>query len=266
MIDCKNYVFFLGGKDAEMVRIKEVLQKNKCTFCDKDLSWGAKESDYKDEIQNVLAKGKTPVFIELTSDLSSLDGGISVDHHGERANEPASILQVLDLIGVAPTRFDLLIAANDAGYIPAMQKMGATQQEIDVIRLKDREAQGIMAEQESQAEEAIAKMERMGTMLVVRLPHSKSATVTDRLFGTQTRQNVLVLSGDGEVNYFGAGNICKELTEKFPGGWSGGAGLGDANGIAYFGGYPNQDEILSYLRKKFEIVAGASLAKPRFPL
>jgi hypothetical protein len=43
---------------------------------------------------------------------------LSIDHHGESAKNPASISQVLKLIGVEPSLEDELIAANDRGYIP----------------------------------------------------------------------------------------------------------------------------------------------------
>lgn len=43
------------------------------------------------------------------------------------------------------------------------------------------------------------------------MAHSKTATVADRLFEKDKQQNLLFLSGDGEVNYFGDGKLCKML-------------------------------------------------------
>ena len=98
------------------------------------------------------------------------------------------------------------------------------------------------------------------------MAHSKTATVADRLFEKDKQQNLLILSGDGEVNYFGDGKLCKmlqgEKTGEQPapwdpnqtvpvydnfGGWNGGAGLGDEKGNAFWGGYPNHAEVLKYI-------------------
>ena len=223
-----------------------------------------------------------------------------IDHHGDRSGEPASVLQVLAALsdqvltdlafeaeeGNAYDRADALraaalvrealnlsnetrrwvelVAANDAGYIPAMMTLGATAEEVARVRLADRSAQGITPEQERQAEEAIAASEVIGGLVIVHLAHSKCATVTDRLFGKYPggRENLLVLSGDGEVNYFGDGALCAALKEKFPEApapwapekmaqsWAGGSGLGKAGGQAFWGGYPSEDEVLAFLKKE----------------
>ena len=43
---------------------------------------------------------------------------------------PAAPLQVADVLGVTPDRHMQLVAANDAGYIPAMQALNADKDEI----------------------------------------------------------------------------------------------------------------------------------------
>lgn len=63
-------VFFLGGRDLEMVTIRALLQAHAPTmFHDKGLAWGARASAYQGEIESALAEGKTPVLIELENDL-----------------------------------------------------------------------------------------------------------------------------------------------------------------------------------------------------
>ncbi|KKT92230.1 MAG: hypothetical protein UW92_C0004G0013 [Candidatus Jorgensenbacteria bacterium GW2011_GWA2_45_13] len=230
----KKYYFFLGGSDAEMVEIKKILSENNIPFSDKNLGWGAKASAYAEEIISA-KKGKLfPVFVELENDIN-YDGTI-VDHHGSRAGEQPSIIQVLNLLGlIKPTRWQKLIGANDAGYIPAMVAIGATEEEIKKVRLADRTAQGITPEQEREAERAIAAYEVSGRLTIVHMAHSKCATVTDRLFGKYDQ--LLILSSDGEVNFFGDGALCVELKEKFQG-WNGGSGLGKKGENAYWGGYP----------------------------
>ncbi len=157
---------------------------------------------------------------------------LEVDPHGERAgeNRPTSLHQIFDLLGLPPERwthwFDL-IAANDWGYIPAMVEMGATREEISKVRAADRAAQGITPEEEAAGERAAAHAETIadGLLTVVRLPRSRTATVTDRLqaeLGEPGYQNLLICSPD-QVNFFGSGELIFALDRKFPGGWYGGA-------------------------------------------
>ena len=50
------------------------------------------------------------------------------------ASRPASILQVCELLGIAPTRKMQLVAANNSGHIPAMINMGAAKSEIAIFQ------------------------------------------------------------------------------------------------------------------------------------
>lgn len=243
IMELKQLVFFLGGHDAEMVEIRRVLEERGENFVDAGLGWSASVESYKDEIDAALAAGSQPVLIELAG-AEGIEGAIVVDHHGDRAGEPASIIQVLDLLGLEPNRWQQLIAANDAGFIPAMIEVGASAAEIAEIRALDRAAQGITPEQEAQAEEAIRNLQVADRLTVVHLTHSKTATVTDRLFGEYDQ--LLVLSGDGEVNFFGDGELCSHLQEKFQG-WSGGSGLGKSGESAFWGGYPDHQEVEDFI-------------------
>ncbi len=240
----KKFVFFIGGADAEMVEIIKVLANAGAEMINNNLGWGASASAYVIEIAAAVAAGKVLVLIELIKDIELPESTILVDHHGDRSSEPASILQVLSLLGLEPNRWQLLIAANDSGYIPGMLAIGATPEEVASVRLADRSAQGIMPEQEAAAEEAIAGREVAGRLTIVHLPHSKCATVTDRLFGQYDQ--LLILSGDGEVNFFGDGQLCAVLKEKFEG-WNGGSGLGQRGGSAYWGGYPDQVAVENFI-------------------
>ena len=61
------------------------------------------------------------------------------------------------------------VSANDKGYIPAMEKLGAElglsaedlQEIISNIRMRDREMQGVTPEQEAQAQEAVKNQEKL---------------------------------------------------------------------------------------------------------
>src|SRR5206468_363971 len=148
-------------------------------------------------------------------------------HHGERAGEhkPTSLHQVFDLLSLPPerwTRWYDLVAANDRGYIPALVEMGATPEEIVTVRAADRAAQGITPAEEAAGEHAVvhAEMYAHGLLTVVRLEHSRTAAVTDRLqpeLGGRGYKNLLVYCPD-QVNFFGAGQLVYALDKHFPGG------------------------------------------------
>ncbi len=125
-----------------------------------------------------------------------------------------------------------------------MQAMGATQWEIDDIRRHDRKAQGVTEKMEKQAETAISKRYTLNGITVVRLPHDKCSPVTDRLFTEwpDGKENLIILCfTDGklpEINYFGRGDICKAMKEKFADvaeTWGGGKGYGDPSANAFAG-------------------------------
>jgi hypothetical protein len=228
------YCFFLGGHDLEMLTIRDLLAEHApgC-FLDKGLSWGAKASDYREEIGSALANGFTPVLIELTVDMAlDADRVVVIDHHGGRAgmDKPTSLHQVFELL-VLPrdkwTRWHDLVAANDRGYIPEMIEIGASQEEIIEVRAADRAAQGITPEEKAEGEKAAADAEVLadGMLTVVRLPHTRTATVADRLepaLGGPGYENLLVISPD-QVNFFGSGKLVYALNKTFPGGWYGGS-------------------------------------------
>lgn len=258
-VEKSNMVVMLGGADAEMAEIRRVLEEKGVAFFDKGLGWGAAASAYSDEIAQAVSEGKTVITVELTRDINLPEGVIEVDHHGDRSSEPASLLQVLDLLGLEPSRQQSLIAANDSGFIPAMLALGATQEEVAEVRLLDRKAQGITPEQELEAERAISVAETINGVTVVRMAHSKCATVTDRLFDPNKPQCLLILSGDGESNFYGDRRLCEELkgekTGTTPEGWDtfsnfgGWTGGGEETG--FWGGYGDQEEILAYVTNYF---------------
>ncbi len=264
------YLFALGGNDAEMETIKALLNSfgyrwvqpkpewHSYPFSPADLGLETEEVRIQtgpDFSQNyrmgTRCKGvEQVIFIECSPSLDFPKDQfvVKIDHHGERSGEPASVRQVIAFLGLELSsetlRFVELIAANDSGYIPAMESIGAAPEEISRIRAMDRAAQGITKEDEAEAERAIEKKEVMGRLTVVRMAHSKTATVADRLFGIADQ--LLIFSADGESNFYGDGAICAALNKKF-GGWAGRSGLGKSGASAYWGG--NADHL-----KVFEVV------------
>ena len=255
----KQYVYFLGGADAEMQRCRQVLQESGARFYDKNLGWGAKATDYWLEIGQVLRDEDIPFLLELECDI------VIADHHGLRSNEPATLLRVLESLGKTPTRLDLLIAANDARWFPGLIEMGATSEEIAYVRSLDRVAQGITPEHEAEARRALAASpEHVGGVRVIRMSHSKTAPIGDRLMVEAIEKgekfpNYVVLSDDGEVNFSGRGDVAAALYKQFPDGWAGGAGLGNREETAFWGSNTPQNkkteafykEVLDLLKETF---------------
>jgi hypothetical protein len=183
-------MFFLGGRDLEMVTIRELLEREaQGRFHDRGLGWGARASSYRGEILVAIGEDFTPVLVELENDLGLQDGLILVaDHHGPRAGKesPTSLHQVFRLLCLPPERWTReyeLVAANDRGYIPALKDLGASPQEITAIRAADRRAQGITAEEEAAADRAARDLETDagGALTIAHLPHVHTAPLTDRL-------------------------------------------------------------------------------------
>lgn len=196
------YYFLLGGYDLEMVEIRKLLEANGYKegegFADHHLNWeGAKLSSYQAELE--AASGRRVVGIELREDIPVPDGYVKVDHHNELAHLRAAIVQVAELLGVELDRWQQLVAANDARYIPGMLEIGATQSEVERVRLEDRRAQGVTEEDERLGEEAVGSRVVEGLVTVVRSKTGRFSTVTDRLYGVRR----LLVYSDEELCYYG---------------------------------------------------------------
>jgi len=210
-----KYHFFLGGYDAEMLEIKNILDKNGLKYFDKQLKWGAKLSDYKDEIQ-LLDESLIPVFIELTLDNPYPECAIIIDHHGERSgiDQKTSIEQIADLLSIRLDRHQQLISINDKSHIRGMKQWGATDEEIQKIRLMDRRAQGATEEHERLAEKSIKEnIEIINDHFVFIVSLSeKTSTVIDRI--NDQYLHTVIISPDGNMHYFGPGETIQQLIQR----------------------------------------------------
>lgn len=256
-----KYFFVLGGDDAEMIRIKDLLDSRGISWVQPEKNWGPKSFGPEQIGVEGMTPGTRVVFVEAapSPEFPAVRASVVIDHHGDNAGLPASILQVLDLLHMEPTRWDCVIAANDNGWFHGLIAMGATQEEMERVRPADRSAQGITPEHEAEAERALAApVEMIGGIRVIRMEHSKCAPVGDRIAldaiaeGKPVPQYI-VLSGDGEVNFSGDGALASSLFEKYrephaAKAWAGGSGLGKAGENAYWGGYPDQAEVLDFIR------------------
>ncbi len=241
-------VFVCPANDGEAQTIVALLKRNGEVVLVTAQSWGASwdglEAEIKSAVSSAIADGDTVYGIELQG--AAPAGAVNLDHHcyenDDRSNPKSSIEQVASVIGVKLTAFEQAVAANDKGYIPLMREQGFDNDTIQKVRLLDRSAQGITPEQEAAAEVAITKAEATGKLTVVRLAHSKCATVTDRMYGQYT--NLLVLCEDGESDFYGDGGIIAELQSRF-GGWSG----GQLPKSGFWGGYADQEKVEKAVRE-----------------
>ena len=149
-------VFLLGGKDLEMREIKNLLSSKNEIYENKNLSWGAKLSFYKDEFEKYKNDESITIYgIELEKDIEISNDYIEIDHHGKNDDKPSSLEQIAEILNIDLTKEQKLIAANDSRYICGMKNLCATQDEIENIRKLDRKIQGVTQEDEELAKESI---------------------------------------------------------------------------------------------------------------
>lgn len=283
-----SYIFFLGGKDAEMVRIADVLSLGGHEFVDKKLTCNAHSEDYAEEIANAIENKKTIVLVEvcnlhkpLTKDSrerhkillpkesilishkmefnreyeSLLQSSETLNKRNYFDVERSSLLRVLALIKVKPTRLDVLIAANDMESIQALVQMKATPSEIREVRNKQRRALGVTMEEELEAEDATFHLEYSNGLTIVRVKTIKlnkisgCSTITDRLChaaGGVGWEHLLILSETtNEALYLGTSSICHQIHKEFIAFRSLYTQL--FGGKGYWGGYPDHKDLIALI-------------------
>ncbi|GAB4192314.1 MAG: hypothetical protein Tsb002_21910 [Wenzhouxiangellaceae bacterium] len=223
--------YFLGGRDLEMLTIRELLEQHQAPYSDKALTWGASASDYRQAIEDCLARGDTPVLVELELDLPiDADRIVVIDHHGERAGAdmPSSLRQVFQRLGRPEqewTRRLRLVDANDREHIRGLQKEQASHREITDIRRQDWRAQGISDAIVEATRETLAEQrpDRTGLWLIT-LPHDHAGIAADlglTVFGGPGYQAMCVFSPN-EINLYGPGELITTMKAQFPDSWMGG--------------------------------------------
>jgi len=149
-------VFLLGGYDLEMLTIRQILDDKHIPYFDKKLSWGAKVSTYKDVLDK--AQQYENIYgVELEKDIALPSNYIEINHHGENDSKASSLEQIAEILDIELSREQKLIAANDSRYIAGMKAMGASDEEIQQIRQKERQIQGISQKDEKKAQELVQK-------------------------------------------------------------------------------------------------------------
>lgn len=210
-------VFLLGGHDLEMLTIRDILMKYGQEFYDRNLTWDtAYLRQYSDILDSFPADSFTIYGIELKEDdVSVPDNYISINHHNEDEEKPASLEQVCSLLGEKMDRQMQLIAANDKSYIPGMEALNATEKEIYEIRLADRMSQGVTMKEEDEAETAIQKAFIKNGILCVRSTSKRFSPIVDRLYKRAAR---MLIYTDHEFTYYGWGRdlVSSSIQETFP--------------------------------------------------
>jgi len=223
--------FFLGGRDLEMLEIRHLLEAHAAGQVeDLGLAWGARASAYRPGIEAALARGETPVLVELQDDLPpEIDRArlLAVDHHGEAAARPTSIEQVFALLGLPPaawTRRLALVAANDRGHVAGLLEAGATAEEVAAIRAADRAAQGVTAADEAEAGRAIATRQVSGRLTEVTTSSLTSSAIADRMLPVMggPGHDALLVVMPGKLAAFAEGRAIQRLAAEVPGGYWGG--------------------------------------------
>jgi hypothetical protein len=202
-----------------MIEIRNILVDLKSDFHDKNLTWGAKASEYKNEFAET--DDKISVLIELDLDIVPPENSIIIDHHNENAgiDQPTSIEQIAVLFGISLTRWQRLIAANDRGWIPAMKQAAASEEEIEKIRTYDRICQGVSEEMEQQAERICARIERTNHPVTVNFDYDNVSPITDSLYG---KAGNILIYGPHSTTFSGDGKIISHLAHLYPDAFFGG--------------------------------------------
>jgi hypothetical protein len=150
------------------------------------------------------------VGIELKIDCPIPDQYISIDHHNINSNLPSSIEQVAELLGIDLTREQKLVAANDKGYISELIHEGASQEEILLIREKDRRAQGITKADELLGQETVKRhLKKYNDLLIVHSLTPHFSVITDLLFPYKE----LLIIHEKSFTYYG--NKALEFSRKY---------------------------------------------------
>lgn len=225
--------YLLGGADLEMRTIAQLLTAEKASFIDRGLSWGARLSDYADDIAQLVARGRQPVAIELSDDMPvdwpARRSLVLIDHHGPRAGHdaPTALEQVFARLALPAARWSrhfALVAANDRGHVRAMEAMGASLEEMRAIRADDRAAQGVTLQDEAEAKEAVARRRQNGRLTYIDTRAASSTAIVDAMLpalGGPGFDRLLVRMPE-KLAAYGDGDFITALAREVPGSWWGG--------------------------------------------
>ena len=211
----QQFIFLLGGYDLELLEIKKIAQSvNDILVFDNHLEWhNANLSMYHSVLQKYGNDSQVVIYgIELREDdgLQLPSNYYRIDHHNAYSANTTSLEQVAVILNIELSREQQLIAANDRGYIPEMQRLGASAEEIRQIRLRDRKAQGVTEEDEQLAAKAIENRTIEQGVIIVKSETNRFSPICDQLY---PYDKLLIYTHD-ELMFYGKGkerlSVCFE--------------------------------------------------------
>ena len=228
-------LWVLAANDGEAVEIERLLADRGEGVLISRQPWGARWADLEPAIQDAVDRfrGLQPEAEVIGVELAGANRwrARNIDHHvypdEDRSHPESAIEQVARELGVELNRWQRLVAANDRGYIPAMEALDATPEEIAAVRRQDRQAQGLTPEDEDRARRDIESAEWRGDRVLVRCCGQPTSAHSDFLHG-QAKEALLI--GNRSWEYEGPRRrlfAAQGFTEET---WMGGA---EASG--YFG-------------------------------
>lgn len=135
--------------DGEAVTIVDLAKRLGCDVHVSQQPWGATLAN-EPALTFVSLKPNVVIIeipgVEKEAELERKYHLYVLDHHKydalDRSNLKSSLEQFAELVGYMLNRWEIGIALNDRGYIPALQQNGYTKPEIQQIREFDLKAQG----------------------------------------------------------------------------------------------------------------------------
>jgi hypothetical protein len=201
-------IWVVPNNDGEAIELQGLLRERGERVLVTNQRWGASWSNLEPGIRGDLESFRQQhsngvvygVELAGTNRFSAVD----IDHHSyrdaDRAHALSSLEQVAAILAAPLSRWRQLVAANDRGYIPAMIELGASAEEIAMVRAQDRAAQGITPRQEARAESDLTDAEWIGKRVHVWCPEGVTASHSDRLHG---RAEESLLESPQECVYYG---------------------------------------------------------------
>ena len=222
-------IFLLGGHDLEMMTIKKILTDKNFHVVDKNLYWSnAKLSMYKEELARYSSNQYRIYGIELQEkDIDEIPENYTrIDHHNEHQIKATALEQVAEIIGHKLNEEELLIAANDRGYYPEMEKVISVihkdwscdemKAKMEEIRKKDRKSQGVSDEEEKNAPLVSKFKHGEYTLVITDIQHF--SPICDNLWPYEKLLVCRPIEGNASLCYYGKDSqkSHNEFTSKYP--------------------------------------------------
>lgn len=239
MIHNTDTTIICPRNDGESRLIIDIAEKLSFDVRISTQGWGAVLSQEPDETFANLKKNVIIVEMPgIRKEKELKDKGHNlfvIDHHKyqdmDRSYPVSSLEQFACLLSYTLNRWEMGVALNDRGYIPALRKQGYAEDEILEIRQYDLEAQGYKPEYfEMLRRDYLKGYNRGQDLYVVETTCEKTSYLSDLHFFENEKRihriDLIVFTAGAEntmqkIIFYGSPARAKALQEKF-GGYSGG--------------------------------------------